>query len=153
MIDFRANRTAHAGLLLCFMSPEAAAAFPDQAKALLAGFQDLYQHPTTVDDVHHYPSVGRNSYTAEEVKWLEATYEFLEGQLGVAKRAKRQETSQARSVRRRRRRRRRRPQHAFSGGGGANEDNARSACADDTEDEDEPSLVTPSSRKRGRKPR
>ncbi len=47
----RAWRSAHAGLLLCFMSPELEAAFPEQAQALYAGFQELYQHPETVDDV------------------------------------------------------------------------------------------------------
>ena len=64
----RARRSAHAGLLLCFMSPEVEAAFPEQAQALYAGLQELYQHPATVDDVCRYPSVGRNAYNEEEVR-------------------------------------------------------------------------------------
>ena len=64
----RARRSAHAGLLLCYMSPEVEAAFPEQAQALYAGLQELYQHPATVDDVCRYPSVGRNAYNEEEVQ-------------------------------------------------------------------------------------
>ena len=39
--NFRARRSAQAGLLLCFMSPAVDAAFPEQAQALYAGFQEL----------------------------------------------------------------------------------------------------------------
>jgi hypothetical protein len=82
----KARRSAHAGLLLCFMSPEVEAAFPEQAQALYAGFQELqvYQHPATVDDVRRYPSVCRNAYNEEEVRWFEATYDYLEAQLDDA---------------------------------------------------------------------
>ena len=69
----RARRSAHAGLLLCFMSPEVEAAFPEQAQALYAGFKEPYQHPATVDDVCRYPPVGRNACNEEEVRWFEAT--------------------------------------------------------------------------------
>ena len=62
---FRASRTAHAELVLCFMSPEAEAAFLEQAQAL---FADLYQQPMTVDYVRRYPTVGCNAYTAKEFK-------------------------------------------------------------------------------------
>ncbi len=65
--NFRALCSAHAGLLLCFMSPKVEAAFPEQAQALYAGFQELYQHPATVEDVCRYPSVGNNAYNKEEV--------------------------------------------------------------------------------------
>ncbi len=37
----RALRSAHAGLFLCFMSPEVEAAFPEQAQALYAGFKNF----------------------------------------------------------------------------------------------------------------
>ncbi len=46
----------------------------------IAGFQELYQHPATVEDVRRYPSVGRNAYNEEEVRWFEATYDYLEAQ-------------------------------------------------------------------------
>ncbi len=69
----KARRSAHAGLLLCFMSPEVEAVFPEQAQALYAGLQEFYQLPATVDDVWSYPSVGRNAYNEEEVRWFEAT--------------------------------------------------------------------------------
>ena len=71
------------------MSPEVEAAFPEQAQALYAGLQELYQHPATVDDVCRYPSVGRNAYNEEEVQWFEATYDYLEAQLDDAELAKR----------------------------------------------------------------
>jgi hypothetical protein len=70
------------------MSLEVEAAFPEQAQALYAGFQELYQNPATVEDVHHSSSVGRNAYNEEEVLWFEATYDYLKGQLDDAKRAK-----------------------------------------------------------------
>ncbi len=66
------------------MSPEVEAAFPVQAQALYAGFQELYQHPATVDDVRSYPSVGRNAYNEEEVRWFEAIYGYLKAQLDDA---------------------------------------------------------------------
>ncbi len=40
------------------MSPAVETAFPEQAKALYAGFQEHYQHPATDEDVCSYPSVG-----------------------------------------------------------------------------------------------
>jgi len=45
------------------MSPEVETAFAAQAQVLFAGFQELYQHPVTLEDVRRYPSVGRNAYT------------------------------------------------------------------------------------------
>ena len=60
------------------MSPEVEAAFPEQAQALYAGFQEPYQHPATVDDVCRYPPVGRNACNEEEVRWFEATYDLLQ---------------------------------------------------------------------------
>ena len=42
-----------------------------------------------VEDVRRYPPVGRNAYTEEEVAWFKATYEYLEGLLDDAERAKR----------------------------------------------------------------
>ena len=87
--DFRARHSAHAGLLLCFMSPAVEAAFPDAAQALYAGYQDLFSRPASVEDVRRYPTVGKNAYTAEEARWFEATYDFLESELNDVERAKR----------------------------------------------------------------
>jgi hypothetical protein len=94
------------------MSPEVEAAFPEQAQALYAGSQVLYQHPATVDDVCRYPSVGRNAYNEEEVRWFEATYDYLEAQLDDAELAKRMLPAK------KQRRGARRPSRAFSRGGG-----------------------------------
>ena len=154
--NYKARRSAHAGLLLCFMSPAMEAAFPAEAQALYAGFQEQYEHPVTVEDVRRYPSVGRNAYTPEEVLWFNATYDFLEGELDDTERAKRLLPAK------------KRPKRAASAGpspaapGPAAPSPAAAsgrrkrtieATAEDTEDEEETLLVTPISRKRGRKPR
>ena len=65
--NFRKHCTAHAGFLLCFMSPEAEDSFPERAQALFAGFQDLYQHPVTVDDARRYPTAFGNAYIAGQI--------------------------------------------------------------------------------------
>ena len=87
--NFRAQRSAHAGLLLCWMSPEVEAAFPTEAQALYAGFQELFQRDVTCEDVRRYPTVGRGAYTTDEADWCNATYDFLEKQLDDVQRAKR----------------------------------------------------------------
>ncbi len=106
-------------LLLCFMSPEVEAAFPEQAQALFAGFQELYQHQG------RYPPVGRNTYNEEEVRWFEATYDYLEAQLDDAKLAKRMLPAKKTTTRRALRDLgARRPSRAFSRGGGGNENHS-----------------------------
>ena len=127
------------------------AAFPAEAQALYAGFQEQYEHPVTVEDVRRYPSVGRNAYTPEEVLWFNATYDFLEGELDDTERAKRLLPAK------------KRPKRAASAGPAApgpspaaasgRRKRTIEATAEDTEDEEETLLVTPISRKRGRKPR
>ena len=87
--DFRARRSAHAGLLLCFMSPIVEAAFPEVAQTLEAGFQDFYGAPVTVEGVRRYPTVGRNAFTPEEESWFNSTYEYLESLLDDDERARR----------------------------------------------------------------
>ena len=154
--DFRARRSGHAALLLCYMSPEMETAFPDQAQALYAGYQELYQRPVTVEDVRRYPTVGRNAYTAEEASWCDATYTFLEGQLDDAERAKRMLPAKKRTTGRRAA-----PPAAAAAPpsaparGAARTPSKRTTAVqnDDTEDEEEESFVTPISRKRGRKAR
>ncbi len=64
----RARCSAHAGLLLCYMSPEVEAALPEQAQALYAWLQELYQHPATIDDVCRYPSLDRQSVAMHTTK-------------------------------------------------------------------------------------
>jgi hypothetical protein len=147
--NFKAQRSAHAGLLLCFMSPEVETAFPDQAQALFAGFQEHYQHPATVEDVRRYPSVGRNAYKEDEVRWFEATYEYLEGRLDDAERAKRMLPPK----KPRRAGRSAAPSVPSPEAAAGPKKPSRAAPGNDTEDEDESVFVTPESRKRGRKAR
>ncbi len=130
------------------------AAFPEQAQALYAGFQELYQHPATVEDVHSYPSVGSNAYNEEEVLWFKVTYDYLEGQLDYAERAKRMlpakkqrrggrsatSSPAAPAV----------PSPAVAAGPRITQ---RAAHADDREDDNKPIFATPCSKKRGRKAR
>ena len=87
--NFRARRSAHAGLLLCFMSPIVEAAFPEVAVALEAGFQECYGAHVTVETVRRYPTVGSNAFTAEEASWFDSTYEYLEGLLDDKERERR----------------------------------------------------------------
>jgi hypothetical protein len=150
----QARSSAHAGLLLCFMSPEVEAAFPEQAQALYTGFQELYQHPATVDDVRCYPSVGSNAHNEEEVLWFKATYDYLEAQLDDAERAKRMLPAK---------KQRRGGRSATSApaapavpspaAAAGMRTTQRAARADDTEDDDAPFFATPGTRKRGRKAR
>ena len=79
--NFRARRSAHAGLLLCFMSPIVETAFSEVAQTLEAGFHDCYGIPVTVEAVRRYPTVGRNAFTPEEESWFNSTYEYLESLL------------------------------------------------------------------------
>ncbi len=152
----RARRSVYAGLLLCFMpvSPEAEAAFPEQAQALYAGFQELYQHPAAVDDVCRYPSVGRNAYNEEDVRWFEATYDYLEAQLDDAELAKRMlPTKKQRRGGRSATSAPAAPAVPSPAAAAGTRTTPRAACADDTEDEDAPVFATPGTRKRGRKAR
>ncbi len=79
--DFRALRSAHAGLLLCFMSPIVEAAFPEVALTFEAGFQECYGVPVTVEAVRRYQTVGSNAFTPEKESWFNSTYEYLESLL------------------------------------------------------------------------
>ena len=148
------QRSAHAGLLLCFMSPEVEAAFPEQAQALYAGFQEPYQHPATVDDVCRYPPVGRNACNEEGVRWFEATYDYLEAQLDDAELAKR--TLPAKKQRRGGRSATSAPAAPAvpsPAAAAGTRTTPRAACADDKDDDDAPVFATPGTRKKGRKAR
>ena len=124
-----------------------------QDQVLYAGYQELYQRPVTVEHVRRYPIVGRNAYTAEKGKWFDATYTFLAGQLDDAERAKRMLSAKKRA------RRAATPAAAPAAPAPAAEAahtprKSTTAVENvDTEDEDEPSLVTQSTKKRGRNAR
>jgi hypothetical protein len=150
--DFRALCSAYAGLLLCFMPLDVEASFPDQVQALYAGYQEFYQRPESVEHVRRYPSVGRDAYIADEVRWFKETYEFLKGRFDNAERAKRLLPAKKRP--------KRATSTAFAApaapspaAAGGSRTTPRTVRADDTEDEDEPSLGTQSTRKRGCKAR
>ena len=87
--NFTARRSAHAGLLLCFMSPIVEAAFPEVSVTLEAGFQERYGVAVTVESVRRYPTVGPHAFTAEEESWFNSTYEYLESLLDDDERARR----------------------------------------------------------------
>jgi hypothetical protein len=138
------------------MSPEVEAAFPVEAQALYAGFQDLYQRSVSVEDVRRYPSAGRNAYNEEEVACFKATYEYLlEGLLDDAERAKRMlpakkqrrggraATSAAAAA----------PSAPSPPAAAAPRTTPRAGRADETEDDYAPLFATPGPRKRGRKAR
>ena len=88
--NIKSRRSAHAALILFFLSDKMEAAHPDVAAALHSGFQKVYERPVEMSDVRRYPTVGPNAYTDEEIKWCNATIDFLESELddeGCAKRA------------------------------------------------------------------
>jgi hypothetical protein len=56
---------------------------------LHAGFQKQFMHAVDAADVQRPPSVGSSAYSSEEVKWCQATFDFLTCQLDEEGRAKR----------------------------------------------------------------
>ncbi len=55
---------------------------PDVISCILhAGFQKQFMHAVDAADVQRPPSVGTSAlaYSSEEVKWCQATSDFLEG--------------------------------------------------------------------------
>jgi hypothetical protein len=135
------------------MPPEMEAAFPQQAQALFAGFQELYQHPATDEDVLSYPSVGRNAHNEEEGQWFEATYDYLEGQLDDAERAKHMLPAKKRRGGRSATSAPAAPAVPPSAAAAGPRTTLRAARADDTEDDDEPIFETLCPKKRGHKAR
>ena len=87
--NITANRCYHAATLLIFMSDEMERLHPDVSRVLHAGFQKQFMHAVDAADMQRPPSVGTSSYTPEEVRWCQATFDFLEGQLDEDGRAKR----------------------------------------------------------------
>ena len=79
--NLAASRSAHAALILFFLSDEMQRAHGDAAQAINAGYQTRFQRPVTAcqgpgvtyADLCNFPSLGPNAYTSEEIKWCEAT--------------------------------------------------------------------------------
>ena len=86
--NITANCSYHAATLLIFMSDEMERLHPDVSRVLHAGFQKQFMHAVDAADMQRPPSVGTSSYTPEEVRWCQATFDFLEGQLDDDGRAK-----------------------------------------------------------------
>jgi hypothetical protein len=70
-----------AAILLIFMSDEMERLHPDVSRILHAGFQKQFMHAVDAADVQRPPSVFTSEYSLEEVKWCQATFDFLEDQL------------------------------------------------------------------------
>ena len=79
----------HAALILIFLSDAGERAHPDVAAVLHAGFQKVLERPVKLSDLQHYPSIGPNAYTAEEVNWCNTTIDYLESKLDEEDHAKR----------------------------------------------------------------
>ena len=60
--DFKGRRSAHAALLLFFLSDNMERAHSAVAAALHSGFQKLFERPVEMSDLRRYPSVGPNAY-------------------------------------------------------------------------------------------
>jgi hypothetical protein len=71
------------------MSDEMERLHPDVSCILHAGFQKQFVHAVDAADVQRPPSVGTSAFSPEEVKWCQATFDFLEGQLDEEGREKR----------------------------------------------------------------
>jgi hypothetical protein len=57
---------------------------PDVFRILHAGCQNRFMHAVDAADVQRPPSVGASAYSPgspEEMRWCQATLDFLEGQL------------------------------------------------------------------------
>lgn len=140
-------------LILFFLSEDLARAHVEAAQAINAGYQARFQRPVNYADLRNFPSLGPNAYTAEEIKWCEATIDYLGGQL----------SDEARLVRSMPAARRTRGGRAAAAAPSPappskpqpqrRKTNPSKAAVDDTEDDDAGSLVTPISRKRTPKAR
>ncbi len=98
-VSITANCSAHAALVLFFLSNEMERARPEAAQTINAGFQTHLQSPKEVSDVYSFHTIGQNAYNAEQIKWCEATIDSLEGQLDEEGRAKRSMPPKKRTLR------------------------------------------------------
>ncbi len=87
--NIKSRHSAHAVLILIFLSDAVGRADPDVAAVLHAGFQKVLERPVEISDLLRYPSLGPNAYTAVEVNWSYAIIDYLESKLDEEGRAKR----------------------------------------------------------------
>jgi hypothetical protein len=157
--NLAASRSAHAALIVFFLSDAMQRAHADAAQAINAGYQTRFQRPVTYADLRNFPSLGPNAYTPEEIKWCEATMDFLEGQLSDEARAVRS-LPPAKRARLMRAAAAAAPSRAHASKTPPQKPppqprktTPRMAADDDTEDDEDGLLSTPISTKRARKPR
>ncbi len=62
--DIKSRSSAHAELIMFFLSYKMEAAHPDVAAALHSGYQKVYERLVEMSDVLCHPTVGANAYTA-----------------------------------------------------------------------------------------
>jgi hypothetical protein len=79
----------HAALILIFLSDDIECLHPDVAKTLYVGYNERFERPVEVQDLKRYPSIGPGAYNFEELRWCDATYNFLVSQLDDEGRVKR----------------------------------------------------------------
>ncbi len=87
--NFIGQRSAHAALILLYLSNDMDRAHPEVTSILNTGFQKLFQHPVNMTALPRHPSVGPNAYPAQEILWCNATIDHLENQLDDEGKAKR----------------------------------------------------------------
>ncbi len=83
------RRSWHAALILIFLSDDIERLHPDVAKKLHAVYNERFERPVEAQDLKRYPSIGPGAYNVEEVRWCDATYDFLVSQLDDEGRVKR----------------------------------------------------------------
>ena len=156
-------RSAHAALILFFLSEDLERAHVGAAQAINAGYQARFQRPVNYADLRNYPLIGPNAYTSEEIKWCEATIDYLAGQLSdearlvrsmpAAKRTRGRAESRAAAAPSPVPPSKPPPQLRKTPPPQRRKTQPSKAADDDTEDDDAGSLVTPISRKRAPKAR
>jgi hypothetical protein len=84
------NCSWHAALLLILLSDDLKLLHPNVARTLQAGYLTKFLWPVEVSDLKRYPSflVVPGAYTEEEVRWCDATYDFLLSQMNDEARIK-----------------------------------------------------------------
>ena len=87
--DVTQSKVFHAALLLCYMSDEIERLHTELASTLHAGYQIRFQRTPEATDLQRYPSIGANAYNEEEVRWCQATFDFLASSMDDEGRTKR----------------------------------------------------------------
>ncbi len=71
--NIKSRRSAHAALILIFLSYAVKHAHPNVTALLHADFQKVLERPVEISDLWRHPSIGPNAFTAEEVNWCNAS--------------------------------------------------------------------------------